>query len=103
MFTDDCDAVNNVKCSFAPAPGDQFKAMVGEEFTEMLQYFAEFGCRFPPYPYPPTLLVKGADTGLVDYGGKDIEPSQAVLPETAKVQTWADFVKASDWSKTLSG
>ncbi|GHJ86534.1 hypothetical protein NliqN6_2936 [Naganishia liquefaciens] len=72
---------NGVKCSYAPAPVDQFKAMVGDEFTEMLQYFAEFGY----------------------YGGKDVTASQAVLAENARVQTWREFVKAEDWSKVLSG
>ncbi|KAJ9107079.1 hypothetical protein QFC20_003804 [Naganishia adeliensis] len=75
------ERINNVKCTYVQAPADQFQSMVGAELTQMLQFFDEFGY----------------------YGGKDIEPSQKVLPETAKVQTWEGFVKASDWSKVLSG
>lgn len=96
-------AVNNVTCTYVQAPGDQFQSMVGEELTQMLQFFDEFGCK------PVLLLSTTPDRQEVDclcridYGGKDIGPSQKVLPKTAKVQTWEDFVKASDWSKVLSG
>ncbi|KAI5452805.1 hypothetical protein NCC49_000550 [Naganishia albida] len=73
--------VNGVKCAYAQVPAEAFQGMAGEEITQMLQFFDEFGY----------------------YGGKDIGPSQKVLPSSAKVHTWEDFVKASDWSKVLSG
>lgn len=46
---------NGVKCAYVPAPADQFKGMVGAEFTEMLQYFAEFGCTSLPSTSPLSL------------------------------------------------
>ncbi|KAJ9115148.1 hypothetical protein QFC24_007059 [Naganishia onofrii] len=68
------------KASFYPVDAATFASKAGEEITQMLQYFSDFGY----------------------FGGKDVGPSKKVLPADVKVQTWAEFVKVSDWSKVLS-
>ncbi|KAG7529895.1 hypothetical protein FFLO_05343 [Filobasidium floriforme] len=72
--------VNGVKATYYPMPSDQFKAVAGEEITEMMGWFSDFGY----------------------YGGKEIESSQKLLPEGVKVNTWKTFVEAQDWSKVLA-
>lgn len=36
--------VNGVKATYYPMPADQFKAIAGEEITEMMGWFSDFGC-----------------------------------------------------------
>lgn len=46
--------VTGQKASYYPMPADQFKAVAGEELTEMMCYFSDFGCESPLSP--PFLL-----------------------------------------------
>ncbi|KAJ9125650.1 hypothetical protein QFC22_000612 [Naganishia vaughanmartiniae] len=87
------------KTSFYPIDAATFASMAGEEITEMVQYFSDFGF------FPFTISLNESALGLsftLDFGGKDVGPSKKVLPADEKVKTWAEFVKASDWSKVLS-
>lgn len=36
--------VNGVKATYYPMPADQFKVVAGEEITEMMGWFSDFGC-----------------------------------------------------------
>ncbi|KAJ9106020.1 hypothetical protein QFC19_003356 [Naganishia cerealis] len=68
------------KASYHPVDATTFASQAGEEITQMLQYFSEFGY----------------------FGGKDVGPSKKVLAKDEKVQTWFEFVKTADWSKVVS-
>lgn len=99
-------------------PADQFKAVAGEEITEMMGWFSDFGCEFELFISPSTTFSRPSPIAdlvpifvlvdlvalstLLDYGGKEIESSQKVLPEGVKVNTWKTFVEAQDWSKVLA-
>jgi len=36
--------VHGKTCNYVSVPSDKFQAMAGEELTQMLAYFGEFGC-----------------------------------------------------------
>lgn len=40
--------MNGVKCAYAQVPAEAFQGMAGEEITQMLQFFDEFGCESLP-------------------------------------------------------
>jgi hypothetical protein len=95
------------KASFYPVDAATFASKAGEEITQMLQYFSDFGCKSRcATRHDHKYLAKSKQLCLpftqLDFGGKDVGPSKKVLPADVKVQTWAEFVKVSDWSKVLS-
>jgi hypothetical protein len=80
--------------------------MAGEEVTQMLQWFSDFGCE---RLWKWVQLCSGGGLTYywnrldIDYGGKDVTPSKKFIAADVKVQTWSDFVKTSDWSKVFAG
>ena len=69
----------------------------------MMQYFGDFGCESPCprtiLPRPCLIPLPGRSINPIDFGGKDIAPSQKVLAKDSSVHTWKAFVEAQDWSK----
>jgi hypothetical protein len=45
--------VNGVKATYYPMPADQFKAVAGEEITEMMGWFSDFGCESKMLVFSP--------------------------------------------------
>jgi len=68
------------KSTYQYVPPSVFQTQAGEEMTQMFSWFNDFGY----------------------YGGEDVKKSQKVLSPQESVQSWSDFVVASDWTKALS-
>ena len=78
--------------NLGPAVPDRVK----QEYVEQFEYLAEFGCT---YFSPRSRCNSASQLLLLDYNGKSVIPSQQHLAR--KPRTWADYVKATDWSKVL--
>ena len=67
------------------------------EFLDQMKYVEEFGCACS-FSWVCSMLI--IEMSFPDYNGKSVIPSQQQLAR--KPRTWAEFAKASDWSKVLA-
>ena len=67
------------------------------EILDQMKYVEEFGCTCYFLRVCSMLIIVML---FSDYNGKSVIPSQQQLAR--KPRTWAEFAKASDWSKVLT-
>jgi hypothetical protein len=67
------------------------------EILDQMKYVEEFGCACSFSRVCSMLII---EMSFPDYNGKSVIPSQQQLAR--KPRTWAEFAKASDWSKVLA-
>ena len=83
-------------------PDETFVKLVprgGEELVEMRRYFQEFGCNLF-LALGQNFLTRMLIPHLIDFGGKDLAPSQKDLK--APTFTFEAFAKATPWEKILA-
>jgi hypothetical protein len=56
--------VTGNKASFYPIDAEQFKGLAGEEVTQMMQYFGDFGCESSAQSAPVPVSCAVADTSF---------------------------------------